>query len=183
MQPSDASELYYLVPSSSSPHSAYLSTISNNNMQEFHLNQYLNPSCNFSFNPQVQELNLQSPCFSNNSTSDEADEQQLSIINERKQRRMISNRESARRSRMRKQRHLDELLSQVAWLRNENHQLINKLNQVSESHDCVLQENAQLKEETSELRQLVTTMKLRSQYSCLEDFPCNMTHPRTEPSN
>ncbi|XP_010558536.1 PREDICTED: basic leucine zipper 43-like [Tarenaya hassleriana] len=172
MKPSDGSGLYYLVPPSPSPHSAYFSTI--NNMQDFHLNQYLNPSCNFSIHPQVQELNLQSPCFSNNSTSDEADEQQVSIIiNERKQRRMISNRESARRSRMRKQRHLDELLSQVAWLRKENHQLIDKLNQVSESHDRVLQENTQLKEETSELRQLVSTMKLRSQYSYFEDFPSN----------
>ncbi|CAN1151130.1 Basic leucine zipper 43 [Linum perenne] len=89
------------------------------------------------------------------STSDEADEQQMRIIDERKQRRMISNRESARRSRMRKQKHLDELWSQVVRLRNENHSLLDKLNHVSESHDRVLEENARLKEEATGLRKLL----------------------------
>ncbi|RYR56417.1 hypothetical protein Ahy_A05g022123 isoform D [Arachis hypogaea] len=68
---------------------------------------------------------------------------------------MISNRESARRSRMRKQKHLDELWSQVVRLRSENHNLIDKLNNMSESHDRVLQENARLKEEASDLRQMI----------------------------
>ena len=83
--------------------------------------------------------------LSTNSTSNEAEDQQLSLINERKQRRMISNRESARRSRMRKQKHLDELWSQALWLRNQNHHLICKLNQANECHDRALHDNAQLK--------------------------------------
>ncbi|KAK6913432.1 Basic-leucine zipper domain [Dillenia turbinata] len=136
--------------------------------------------------PQVLDLNPQLSCFSNNSTSDEADEQQLTLINERKQRRMISNRESARRSRMRKQKHLDELWSQVMWLRNENHQLIDKLNHVSESHDRVVQENAQLKEEAAELRQMLTSMQLNSPYAPfkdLEDMTGSTAYLRDEPSN
>lgn len=36
---------------------------------------------------------------------------------------------------MRKQKHLDELWSQVVWLRSENHQLLDKLNDFSERHD------------------------------------------------
>lgn len=83
---------------------------------------------------------------------------------------MISNRESARRSRMRKQKHLDELWSQVVWLRNENQQLIDKLNQAAECNDRVLQENAQLKEETSGLRKMLTEMQLNSSYGALKDL-------------
>ncbi|KAH0888292.1 hypothetical protein HID58_050721 [Brassica napus] len=139
------------------------------NMQQqnyFHLNHYysnLNPSTNNNLNlisyPQMQELNnLQSPASHNSTTSDEATED-VFVINERKQRRMVSNRESARRSRMRKQRHLDELLSQVAWLRSENHQILDKLNKASDSNDLVLQENVILKEENLELRQVITSMK------------------------
>jgi len=132
----------------------------------FNLNNYynnLNPSTNNNnLNilqyPQIQELNLQSPVSNNSTTSDDATEE-IFVINERKQRRMVSNRESARRSRMRKQRHLDELLSQVAWLRSENHQLLDKLNQVSDNNDLVIQENSSLKEENLELRQVITSMK------------------------
>ena len=165
----------------------------------FHLNHYynnLNPSNNnlniFPY-PHFQELNLQSPASNNSTTSDEATED-IFVINERKQRRMISNRESARRSRMRKQRHLDELLSQVAWLRSENHQILEKLNQASDSNDLVLQENLSLKEENLELQQVITSMKkleggstsFRGRYcsSSLDhdldqDFSCIKNDPRT----
>ncbi|KZV24998.1 basic leucine zipper 43 [Dorcoceras hygrometricum] len=165
------SELEYLFHRNSTcfhPYSSYM--INNNNMAPAHdhLHTFSNPLHQLNISPQVREFNPQSACLSsNNSTSDEAEEQQFSIINERKQRRMISNRESARRSRMRKQRHLDELWSQVVWLRNENHQLIDKLNHVSEDHDRVVQENVQLKEETSELRRMITDMQLSSPYSSL----------------
>ncbi|CAL1371788.1 unnamed protein product [Linum trigynum] len=99
---------------------------------------------------------------SSNGTSDEADEQQLRIVDERKQRRMISNRESARRSRMRKQKHLDELWSQVIRLRAENHTLLDKLNHVSDSHDRVLEENARLKDQVSALRHMLTDLPIGS---------------------
>ncbi|KAL3813517.1 hypothetical protein ACJIZ3_014785 [Penstemon smallii] len=175
MQSGEVSELHYLLPSNPTQFPAHFGFISNTTpCHQF--NKFSNPLYQLLTSPQVQEFNPQSTYFSSNSTSDEADDQQLSVINERKQRRMISNRESARRSRMRKQKHLDELWSQVVWLRNENHQLIDKLNHVSESHDRVLQENAQLKEETSELRQMLTDMQLNSPFSSLrelDDDHCN----------
>lgn len=186
MQSSEVTGLHFLVPSNPSPYPSHFSMTTQNNASAFQLNRFSNPLYNFQIPSQLQDVNPQSMCFSNNSTSDEADEQQLSLINERKQRRMISNRESARRSRMRKQKHLDELWSQVVWLRNENHQLIDKLNHVSESHDRVVQENVQLKEEASELRQMLTDMQLNSPYPSLrdlEDVPCNTAYLRAESSN
>ena len=142
----------------------------------FHLNSLLSnlPNCNF---PYAGQEFVPPSCLSNNSTSDEADELQLNIIDERKQRRMISNRESARRSRMRKQKHLDELWSQVIRLRTENHNLLDKLNNMSESHERVLQENARLKEEATDLRQMLADMQIGNSFACtMRDFdevPCN----------
>lgn len=72
---------------------------------------------------------------------------------------------------MRKQRQVDELWSQVMWLRNENHQLLRKLNCVLESQEKVIEENAQLKEETSELKQMISDLQLQNQspFSCIRD--------------
>ncbi|OIT35940.1 PREDICTED: basic leucine zipper 43-like [Nicotiana attenuata] len=174
MQPTDVTDFYCLLPSNSTQYPSQSCT--NYNASTFQLNRLLNPLYHLQITPQVQEFNPQLTCFNSNSTSDEADEQQLNLINERKQRRMISNRESARRSRMRKQRHLDELWAQVVWLRNENHQLLDKLNHASERQDQVLEENAQLKKEASELRQMITDMQLSSpcpSLRALEDEPCS----------
>ncbi|KAK9114454.1 hypothetical protein Syun_021251 [Stephania yunnanensis] len=127
-----------------------------------------------------------SPFVGDKSPSDKAEEHQPSVVDERRHRRMISNRESARRSRMRKQKHLDELWSQVLRLRNENRQLIDKLNQVSDSHDRILKENSTLREEATELRRMLHEAQLKNQPYCpLRELevPCNTAHLRAESSN
>ncbi|XVF36453.1 hypothetical protein REPUB_Repub19eG0059900 [Reevesia pubescens] len=67
---------------------------------------------------------------------------------ERKQRRMISNRESARRSRLRKKMHLEEITDQVNRLNIENQQLKNRLSLVINQCHVVWRENEQLRSES-----------------------------------
>ncbi|XP_059659186.1 basic leucine zipper 43-like [Cornus florida] len=183
MLPAEVAGIHYLVPEPPSPFPTNLGMMQNN-IPLLHYNGFLTNYPNSQASP-VNEFTPQS-CISSNSTSDEAEEHQLSVLHERKQRRMISNRESARRSRMRKQKHLDELWSQVVRLRTENHDLIDKLHHVSERHDRVLQENARLKEEASDLRQLLADFQIGSPYYALRDLEevtCNTAHLRAESSN
>ncbi|KAD4888034.1 hypothetical protein E3N88_20107 [Mikania micrantha] len=184
MQATEFTDFHYLVPAAQNVNPTHLAmNLSTSPTIPFDVNALTNPFYHLHMNPHVQDnINLQSIY----STSDEADEQQQSLINERKQRRMISNRESARRSRMRKQRHLDELWSQVVWLRHENHQLMEKLNSFSETHDCVVRENTQLKDEVSGLRQMVSDMQNHGSYpaiSDLDDIHCNDGYLWTESPN
>lgn len=83
-----------------------------------------------------------------NSGSEE-DLQQL--MDQRKRKRMISNRESARRSRMRKQKHLDDLMAQVSQLRKENNQIITGMNVTTQHFLNVEAENSVLRAQVSEL--------------------------------
>ena len=68
---------------------------------------------------------------------------------------MISNRESARRSRMRKKQQIEELQSQVDQLRTINRQLSQKLINLLESNHEIVQENAQLKEKVFTLHMVL----------------------------
>nr|GLL48370.1 bZIP transcription factor 44-like [Ipomoea trifida] len=72
-------------------------------------------------------------------------------VNERKRKRMQSNRESARRSRMRKQKHLDDMVSQVAQLRNDNAQILNNINHTTQHYLNVERENSVLRAQVMEL--------------------------------
>ncbi|KAL8556122.1 hypothetical protein ACS0TY_003793 [Phlomoides rotata] len=69
----------------------------------------------------------------------------------RKRKRMISNRESARRSRLRKQNHLDGLTAQVAQLRKHNHQILTGLKATTQDYINVESENVILRAQAAEL--------------------------------
>ncbi|XP_023550782.1 basic leucine zipper 43-like [Cucurbita pepo subsp. pepo] len=130
----------------------------------------------------IQNLNTNgfssyNPVSSTSTSDDGNDQNQIPrfVIDERKQRRMVSNRESARRSRMRKQKHLDELWSLVVRLRTENHSLMKKLNQLTEFQQQLLQENVKLKEEASDFRRMIADIQMCSPYTThlrdLEEAP------------
>jgi hypothetical protein len=67
-------------------------------------------------------------------------------------RRMLSNRESARRSRRRKQAHLTELETQVSQLRVENSSLLKSLTDISQKYNESAVDNRVLKADAETLR-------------------------------
>lgn len=73
------------------------------------------------------------------------------LMDQRKLKRMQSNRESARRSRMRKQKHLDDLMAQVAQLRRENNEILTSLNITTQHYLNVESENSVLRTQMMEL--------------------------------
>ncbi|XP_073000561.1 bZIP transcription factor 44-like [Typha latifolia] len=80
-----------------------------------------------------------------------SEEDLQALMNQRKQKRMLSNRESARRSRMRKQKHLDGLMAQVNQLRKENSQVSTTLNITMQHYLGVEAENSVLRTQMMEL--------------------------------
>ncbi|KAJ6402837.1 hypothetical protein OIU84_014861 [Salix udensis] len=80
-----------------------------------------------------------------------SEEDLQALMDQRKRKRMISNRESARRSRMRKQKHLDDLTAQVSQLRKENHQIITSINITTQRYLNVEADNSILRVQISQL--------------------------------
>lgn len=83
-----------------------------------------------------------------NSGSEESLQQ---LVDERKRKRMLSNRESARRSRMRKQKHLNDLTTDLTRLRKENNQLITSVSITTQRYLTVESENSVLRAQVEEL--------------------------------
>lgn len=83
---------------------------------------------------------------------------QVSMLDERKRKRMLSNRESARRSRMRKQKHLDDLIGQVAQLKKENNNILSNINLTSQQYANVEAENSVLRAQMIELSQRLQSL-------------------------
>ncbi|MQL89286.1 hypothetical protein Taro_021861 [Colocasia esculenta] len=84
---------------------------------------------------------------------------------ERRLRRMISNRESARRSRMRKQRHLKDLRAQVDQLKSQNRELVDQLAAVTGHCLLFCRDNDRLRSEAAALRRRLVLFR------CLQRLP------------
>lgn len=71
---------------------------------------------------------------------------------------MVSNRDSARRSRLRKQQHLDEIVNQVAHLKNENDQIEMQINMHMNHYLKLDSENTILRTQIMELTDRLQSM-------------------------
>lgn len=88
----------------------------------------------------------------NSGYSDQEDQQRVHVaVDQRKRKRMLSNRESARRSRMRKQKHLDDLVSQVGHLKKDNSQIATTINITTQLYANLEAENSVLRAQMAEL--------------------------------
>ncbi|KAI3448018.1 hypothetical protein Pfo_004683 [Paulownia fortunei] len=67
------------------------------------------------------------------------------LMDQRKRKRMISERESARRTRLRKQKQLDDLKAEVTHLREENRQILTGFKVTTQNFFNVKAENAILR--------------------------------------
>ena len=126
-------------------------------------------------NSGLDDPNLKS--FNSNSGSEGANLEDPAV-EERKRRRMISNRESARRSRMRKQKHLENLRNELNQLRIQNRDLTNRLRSFTFHSHLVNSDNEKLRSEAiflrrklSESRQILVFRQLQRQLSSA--WPCN----------
>ncbi|CAI9777852.1 unnamed protein product [Fraxinus pennsylvanica] len=84
------------------------------------------------------------------------DLQQLTDL--RKRKKMQSNRESAKRSRLRKQMHLDDMMAKATQLKNENDQILTSINVTTQHYTKVEAENSVLRAQMTELRQRLQSL-------------------------
>ncbi|KAF5753003.1 bZIP transcription factor family protein [Tripterygium wilfordii] len=89
-------------------------------------------------------------------SSSEEDLQQ--VMDNRKRKRMLSNRESARRSRQRKQKLVDDLMEQVGQLRQENNQILTTIDMTTQLYLNVEAENSVLRAQMAELTQRLQSL-------------------------
>lgn len=128
-----------------------------------YLNAFLgNPQIHL---PMLHEFSPNASSLSNDSTFDAEKGCQLSVIDEKRHKRLQSNRDSARRSRQRRKKQLEELQSQVNHLFAVNHQLTEKLIYLLDCNNKMLQENAQLKQQASFLQKVIADRKYTSTFS------------------
>uniref|UniRef100_A0A0D3F3D7 BZIP domain-containing protein n=1 Tax=Oryza barthii TaxID=65489 RepID=A0A0D3F3D7_9ORYZ len=96
-------------------------------------------------------------------------EQSTNPLDVKRMRRMVSNRESARRSRKRKQAHLADLETQVDQLRGENASLFKQLTDANQQFTTAVTDNRILKSDVEALRvkvKMAEDMVARGALSC-----------------
>lgn len=87
-----------------------------------------------------------------------SDGQRYATNDERKRKRMESNRESARRSRLKKQQHLEELTSQLTQLQGQSTMWREKIDSVGRNFHALDAENSVLRAQMAELTERLDSL-------------------------
>lgn len=85
-------------------------------------------------------------------------------MDKRKRKRMESNRESARRSRMRKQKHIDDMTTQSNQIKNDNDQMMTTINLTTQRFIQIEAENSVLRAQVSELSERLDSLNQMINY-------------------
>ncbi|KAK1411760.1 hypothetical protein QVD17_32472 [Tagetes erecta] len=75
----------------------------------------------------------------------------LKVVDEKKMKRMISNRESARRSRMKKEQHMKDLNDQIFYFTKKRDQVLVKIEGIAKANEAMEMENMVLRSQKEEL--------------------------------
>ncbi|CAI9776776.1 unnamed protein product [Fraxinus pennsylvanica] len=94
--------------------------------------------------------------FSNSSSED--------MIDEKKRKRMISNRESAKRSRMKREQHVKDLNDQIMYFMNKHSEMIHKINEITPLYESTESENRILRLQREDLRKRLESLDIVSRY-------------------
>lgn len=98
------------------------------------------------------------------STSGSSEDERYAVMDEKKRKRMISNRESARRSRMKRDQHMKDLNNQIIFFKNKRNEMIRKINEFTRRYAAVETENRVLRAQREELRKRLESAQLVSSY-------------------
>lgn len=110
-------------------------------------------------------------------TSGSGQEDLQQLMDQRKRKRMISNRESARRSRVRKQKISDDLTTQLNQFKEQKNQIATNINMVTHLFLNVEAENSILRAQMDELNQRLQSLNeiINSGYLCQTLEKCTTT--------
>ncbi|CAI9259798.1 unnamed protein product [Lactuca saligna] len=73
------------------------------------------------------------------------------MMDEKKMKRMLSNRESARRSRMKKEKHMKDLNEQIFYFTKKRDEMVMKIEGLAKAHSALEMENIVLRTQKQEL--------------------------------
>lgn len=89
--------------------------------------------------------------LNNRPESSGSDDLRSDVMDERKRKRMQSNRESARRSRMKKQKQLEDLTNEISRLQGANSLLVQNIKEKEDAYNEIESNNTVLRAQTMEL--------------------------------